>query len=174
MTAIVAPGASSIVDTWFDDVTTAVNTLVTAEGLRAYKTANETLGNSTTYQNDDHLFIPMAANTEYYGELLMVLASDASADFKYQLTYPAGATLHHHIYLCLNPTAIAYGYAGTGEVNFATNGASSPQPLRTWFAVQNGANAGNLQIQWAKNLAHASTTTVYRGSYLRLVATAVW
>jgi hypothetical protein len=33
--------------------------------------------------------------------------------------------------------------------------------------LQNGANSGNVTLQWAQNSANATDTTVYAGSYVQ-------
>lgn len=163
MDSITDPAVAGSPGSWYTQVTGRLNAL---SGLYAYKAADETLGNITVYQNDDHLYIPVAANTEYFGEALLIVASDSAADFKYQLTLPTGATLLAHNYLTTNP--VAFAWATTAEVSIATLGAASPQPLRTWFSFVTGTSAGYLRAQWAKFAGHASTTTVIRGSNMRI------
>lgn len=139
------------------------------------KTADETVNNSTTLQNDDELLYAMAANAIVYFRANLIVSSSSSGantDFKLAFTVPAAATL---------------AWSFTGGINFessaATASAPAPRttsgdPLNTFTddnstrlvtvegIVVNGANAGNLQLQWAQVTAAVSDTKVLTNSYL--------
>jgi len=136
------------------------------------KTANEAVAVSATLQDDDHLFFALAANETWIFELLLWVAGPTAADIKLAFTVPTGATLiwsghGHNLNVVLtdegtivNPPAEASGTS----LAFGTQG--TKVPLRLFGMVVNGANAGNLQLQWAQNGA-TGTTTVYANSWLK-------
>lgn len=124
------------------------------------KTADETVNNSTALQNDDELLLPILANEIWEFEVLIIAESSAAADIKTAITVPAGATLK------------SIGI-GRDQAN-ATITASS---TAAWTAeningiitilkgiVINGANAGNVTLQWAQQAAEVSDTKVLTNS----------
>ena len=59
------------------------------------KTADETVNNSTTLQNDDHLQLALAANDIYLVELFLLQQSPSlNSDFKCGWSYPAACTIN--------------------------------------------------------------------------------
>lgn len=139
--------------------------------LFAYKTADESVNSGstgTTFQNDNHLLLPVVASAVYDLFLMCDFNSPAAADFKLQWTYPAGLTMRYGLH------CIAVG--GTNEFTFQSDQSTvqileGPAGRRTFFArglVLVGGTAGTLQLQWAQNTANASDTTVYQNSFLRL------
>ena len=57
------------------------------------KAATESLTASTTYQDDDELFLPAVANATYRFDLLLLHSSSNAGRFKMQFTAPAGSTV---------------------------------------------------------------------------------
>lgn len=139
-----------------------------ALGIRKYKTADETVNNSTTFQNDDHLFAPVEANAVYSLDLYVVYSSGATPDFKQVFTAPAGTTLEASFF---DYNGGAFAWAATGALGSVTalagTGANAPFIIRGTLFV--GGTAGTLQWQWAQNAANASDTIVRKGSRLILV-----
>lgn len=62
------------------------------QGLHVFKAADETVTNSATVQNDDHLVLAVAANTDYWMECQVVYNAPTANDMKLGWTVPAGAT----------------------------------------------------------------------------------
>lgn len=134
------------------------------------KTATETVNNSATLQNDDTLFVSVAANTVYNFESRIIHNSGTTPDFKAGWTYPSGLTMLYN--------RLGVGLAGGGNVHllFASNettsilddGFAADRSFMMWGTVTVGATAGTLQFQWAQNTANASDTSVLAGSYLKL------
>lgn len=133
----------------------------------AYKTTAETVNNSAAFQNDDVLFLAMAANKRYRFEASVLYTSPAAPDFKFQFTFPAGATARF--------TLLAIPAGGTinafwrdqnsGGVLEGTGSPAVAYMVGTWVTA--GA-AGNLQLQWAQNTATAVNTQVLDGSFMSL------
>ncbi len=132
------------------------------------KTADETVTSSTTLQNDDHLLFALAANKTYLVKTtLLISATDANPKFKCKWTVPTSCTMF-------------WGPAGGSqwggvlalnvETDTLTNIAvpASTTGLLYLALVRNGANAGNLQFQWAQENSDASDTKVLKHSSLTI------
>lgn len=129
-----------------------------------YKSADEVVNNSAVLQDDDELLLALTINGFWVFKFVLwvVQGASAAAEFKPSITGPAGST---------------YNMGGTLEFNAVTaNDRTFPYWVNTdanevkmvvlpgWIST--GANAGNLQLQWAQNVATAVDTTVKKGSYL--------
>lgn len=140
------------------------------------KSADETVNNSSTFQDDDHVFYPMAANTSYQFEVwLLWSATSGAPDFKAQWTFPAGATMFWDTASSSAnvPSAwAAVALGGTANAllteasTFAWGSSNVTGGQAFWLIVRNGANAGNLQLQWAQNTANASDSKILKDSIL--------
>ena len=131
------------------------------------KTANQTVNNSTTLVNDDHLLLALAANEVWYVKLILLQTSSATADIKYQFTVPTDGALYGMTTYCNASDTWTSGYTVAASILSISGGmAAIPNRLVTEFIVKNGANAGNLQLQWAQNTADASDTIVKANSSL--------
>jgi len=132
------------------------------------KTADETVNNSVTLQNDDHLFFPVGANEVWEFYACIKHYAGATPDIMFKWTVPTGGTLNGF-------------YAGTiGVLATATtpitpldlttqvpvNGAGAEKWFLYWGLYVGGANAGNVQFQWAQATATAEDTIVYANSYI--------
>jgi hypothetical protein len=132
--------------------------------LLAYKTASESITASTTYQDDDDLFLPVRASAIYQAQLHVVWTSGTTPDFKIQATVPTGATTTGWTYI-LNgnindwvPTVGLTAIAGTGaQESFDATG-----------LVIVATTAGTVQWQWAQNTSDAGATSVGIGSFFTL------
>jgi hypothetical protein len=135
------------------------------------KTADETVNNSNTLQDDDHLFFTAAANTTYAVELFLVMtANSVASDWKFQFSLPAGAS-------------IVWGaeFYGGGTNRWAPPvAANSPVALDTGVIAlgsQNNihgahlmgvitiaATGGSVKLQWAQNTATVVDSILKAGS----------
>lgn len=135
-----------------------------------FKTADESKASNSTFGDDPFLTFPVAANTKYAfrGKLFFNSAS-ATPGFKSQITGPAsptkvrikrdgiiaGGTAYSAVQVdsAFSTSMIFSAGGGDGIVEF--NG-----------FLQNGANAGNVTVQWAQNSANSNPTILYAGSYI--------
>jgi hypothetical protein len=133
------------------------------------KSADESVQNSTTLQNDDHFSFAVGANETWVFEgWIIVFSSTATPDIKLAFTTPAGATLRW--------SGLGAGNAGTDHEVISSSGAADSYQITSTGGVRDtilvhgvvstGATAGTLQLQWAQNTADASTSIVEQGSYL--------
>lgn len=139
--------------------------------LSVLKTADETVNNSTTMQNDDQLLISVEANITYDFFLRLIVNTNATADFKMQFTGPAGATMSTQAYTGSNPDTAASALQGPTN-NLTTvaafSGVAADQVLIIQGFLAVSATAGTLQLQWAQNTLNVSNTSVKANSYMWL------
>lgn len=133
------------------DCTTGFNTIT--------KTADQAATqSSTTMQNDNTLLFPVAANGVYvFDALIPVDDSNTTADIKYTLTTPAGATFN--AYTTGNATACAISTSGTA-CTVTTNLTTMLISIRGTIVV--GGTAGNVQFQFAQSTAAAASFPVIK------------
>ena len=131
------------------------------------KTANETVNNSATPQNDDHLLFSVAANQVYaVSGYLFVSAANSSPGFRCDWTGPTGATATWAVTNIRAGTAPVQTDLGTdGTISLAT-GANRFVRVHGLFVIS--STAGTIQFRWAQNSAHASNTTVLERSYFEV------
>lgn len=147
----------------------AINYLLHNKLVR--KSADETVNNSSTLQNDDELLLAIAANEVWAFELMLFNTSPSAADIKFALTIPTGASM-----LWLPPGtsywSIAAAWTSSGLGINASGGALAVMGNASTIGFQIkgfvvcGATAGNLQLQWAQNAATVGDTIVHTNSWL--------
>lgn len=142
--------------------------------LTVHKTSNQNVTASTTLVSDSHLLLPVVANAVY--EMEAFIAYDGAfgaGELKVDWSVPSAATLYwalngpttgggalYDSNVRSNGTAAAAGTYGTGGTQTSLNS-------RGRLTV--GANAGNLQFRFAQSASNATATTVYAGSWIRLL-----
>jgi hypothetical protein len=139
------------------------------------KTANETVNNSDTLQDDDDLnsFI-LNPNIYYKIEGYLIGIADASADLKLALTFTQtpGA---------FGVTVMSTTPGGTQSFDYTSTGGDG-----LVIATQTGADQGiivkgglrshatlpsAMKLQWSQNAADASDATLFKGSWLEITPT---
>jgi len=137
------------------------------------KSSDESVISSTTLQDDNHLFAPVDANTDYWVWCLIFYtgaAEPVDGDCKLNWDAPSGATFDW--------LSDSLGSATTGPVNIVsrnkqdigsspsagTTGGNTAAPIKGLLRV--GGTAGTLQLTWAQLASTATPTTIYAGSTL--------
>ena len=148
-----------------------------AVGTRDFvrKTADETISNVGTLQNDDHLILPLQSGTTYSVEgFLYVRSNNNSSDLVIAFDVPNGSTM--------KITYVAYdgannikggGFltgdaAASGTIDVNTNTSTD---IAVWFRglVTTGATADNVQLQWAQaSAAVGRSTTIETNSFMEI------
>lgn len=134
---------------------------------RAVKSSDETITNSATLQDDDHLFLSVAANAVYEMQLRLYLNADAAGDFKCGWSVPTSTTMQW--------TAVDVRVGTTdGKLNqtdvlpIATTGPTW-QTQTIEGTVITSSTAGTLRFRWAQNGAVPATSAIVQSfSVLRL------
>lgn len=129
------------------------------------KTADETVHDSTTWQNDDALLKSLAASEVWVIELLLLYTSGTTPDIKIQCTVPSGAVVYLSSVYPDTSLAAAIIYGASTAISMGGN-AANVMSAKVTFIVINSTNAGNFTIQWAQNTQDDSDTIVKTNSIL--------
>jgi hypothetical protein len=134
------------------------------------KSADETVNNSATLQNDNDLFFSIGANEIWVVETYLRITMGAASDYKQTWTVPAGAVMVGFPD-DLNNLGSATAGAGTAEVSLLTTRTKTIAANSNVLIIErglliNGGTAGTVQYQWAQNAATVENTSVLRGSHI--------
>jgi len=135
------------------------------------KGSDESVTSSATLQNDDALFLAVAANTSWLFDCYLDYQGGTlgSSDIKWTWAAPSGATLVYGLSQLdtSGNNEASVSYAGSATVTAGTNGASL-RSARMYGSLIVGSTAGTLQLKWAQNTSSGTATTVHAQSYLTL------
>ena len=128
------------------------------------KTADETVTNSTTLQDDDELFYALTANKTYFIELRLIFARANSF---------TSQTVKLSVDAASSGLLVAPSYAAAvlcdGTSNLSIPPANAPAGYRlpsiNVISVRPSSNT-TLQVKWAQLSSNTNTVTVYAGSQL--------
>lgn len=158
-----------------------MNTLI-ADVDYVHKTADESVTSSTTIQNDNHLLVSVAANTEYEIIVRLAVNGSAAADFKMAWTMPAGCTGQRFsrgpavssATSTADTTTRASGLTDnfTTEINYGVFSTGQLSFVEEILYVVTAGTAGVVQLKWAQNASSGTATTVVAGSYIVVRRTA--
>lgn len=127
------------------------------------QTADVTKNANTTFADLPGMAIPVEANKSYLILAWVKLTSAAAADVKYTFTGPAA------------PTSVLFGLVSGGNpivgaedtfgdtISHATQGTIEESTF-LWMRLENGANAGTVQLQFAQNASNASNSVARQHS----------
>ncbi len=136
------------------------------------KGTTETVNNSAVFQDDDELSFAVNANEQYEFYAILAVNTSTAADFKFQFTGPASPTTIN--YACMmeviphgsSVTVLATAFS-TSMANASFNPTGFGNLVRVWGYLENGSNAGTVQLQWAQNTQTVVDTKLRAGSNLR-------
>lgn len=161
-------------DGWYDLDDAGVETQLGSGASIEYvrKPADESVSNSTSLQADDDLFVPIGADEVWLVQfILTTLADSLTPDIQVAVAAPTGAAG----WWSADAGADAGSSANKGDqivtaaslgvaLTYAAFGGYSH--LHLVARVFNGANAGNVALQWAQATADAASTSVLADSLL--------
>ncbi len=155
-----------IVDATVSKRITVTNLMNAGGGLtfaKVVKSADETITNSTTLQDDDELLFTPTINKTYGFMLFLLIANNSTPDLKLAFTVPSGATI-----LTADSTWSAKFLQGTRDGTTATAVTAGTADL---FLVIGGrvimsSTAGTFNFQWTQNTSSATAEIVKQGSFL--------
>jgi hypothetical protein len=133
------------------------------------KTADQTVTNNATFQNDAFLAFAMAANSSYTIDAAINFSgTSAAADFKYTFTAPAGASVYLNTDAATSAnTNTVCNIAASGQTCTVLIAANFRGTIRVTGYIRTAGTAGNLQFQFAQNAnAGGQSVTVYQGSQI--------
>jgi len=140
-------------------------------GMRlVLKTANQTINNTATFQDDDHVKYNQPANQSWFFIMVLFVQGPTAGDIKFKFTIPASATIRW------GALGGALGQAGfesdrrsssvTGTLGAIVGTHAGEQMIILAGSCTTAGTAGDVQLQWAQNVATASNTTVLQASFL--------
>lgn len=160
-------GASGSLQYLYDNLPPAQYTWV-------IKSADETVNNSTTLQNDDSFTFTVAANTDYLVEMGLVYGSaTVTPDVKFAwtltgMTWDGTGDRDITPNATLGATFALQAVASAATTILATSSTAPTATLfRMTFTIHAGSTGGTLNFQWAQNSATAENTTVKKNSWMR-------
>ncbi|HEY6171190.1 MAG TPA: hypothetical protein VIX80_02920, partial [Candidatus Kapabacteria bacterium] len=179
---IIVSGPVPVLDMIYDSVsnqwllgTLNANQVIGAIGsiIYKYKTADESVTNSATIQDDDHLSFNVNANEtwELSGEIQVDNASN-NIDIKVAFQLPTSAFMR--IYVTGIQDAGGNAIQGNGLLSASNTsktiqingGVSTLTSFRGIFIT--GSNAGTVKFRWSQGVSNASTTVVRAYSFMKI------
>ena len=140
--------------------------------VKIKKTANQSVTNSSTLANDLLLVSALAINQVVSFRLFLMYQATVAGDFKCAFASPAGSTISYQV---IGPDendnlSQQVGVASADTLILGGAGASVTRVVEITGSCVNADTAGNLQFQFAQNVAAGGTAaTVLIGSYLHIV-----
>jgi hypothetical protein len=137
----------------------------------ARKSTQEDLASSTTLQNDDQLFVTVAASAVYRVTANLIYRAQTAGDIKIGWTAP-GAAVFNYTAQGLDTTATGYtndqaaAFVLAATPIFGGVGASDTPILIEGLLVT--SSGGTFQLQWAQGTSNAGSTSMMTGSFLDL------
>ena len=130
------------------------------------KSANVTVANDNTANNDADLLFAIAANEKVLVRCDCYWTANAAGGFLLGINGPAASTnLVGTIILEDNVAANAVAvFTGYPAANAIVGGTAGRGVLTS--TIENGANPGTVNITWSQHTADANVTTLFRGSSL--------
>ncbi len=131
------------------------------------KTADESVVNSTTLQDDDQLFFSVDANKTYLIEL-HTIATRSSTSFSgriiFNFSVPSGCT--GSFYVGTSNASVAFGGSGAGNImHDSYAGYSGATYGLSTILLVTGANSGTMTLRWA-NISASQTVTLKAKSHM--------
>lgn len=174
MTAPGIPAGARLLGETVDERTDAINGKMS--GLLVSKSVDTSRASNTTYSNDPHLAVAVAANAVVDVEVHGLYQASATGNFKVQFTFPSG-----------NMDAASWRYdPGTDEwaavaglpisspaqFVFGLVGTGGNVPFTLSATLFMGSLGGTLALQWAQSASHATPTILRRGTKMRITSAA--
>lgn len=141
------------------------------------KPSNTSRSSTTSFSDDPHLSLPVAANSTYVVDAFIIYDAPSASDLQAGFTCPAGSDLG---LLYQGPNASTADAANFGTLLFAysNNGSNvsllpfggvgtNPVVLHAFGSLVTSATAGSFTLTWTQNTAGAATTVRAR-SHIRL------
>lgn len=140
-------------------------------GLSSRLDSDSASVNNSTVLVNSTLIIALAANSVYAFDSFIGYSSDATADYKWNITLPAGATMSFSNWgndttgTAFNSPVSHDFISGTGSTMGAATG--TPMSCRTCGTIRTAATAGNATYQYSQNVATVVNTFLKADSWIR-------
>ena len=132
------------------------------------KTVDETVSNSAVEQNDDELFFVPEANSLYAVEIVAIIDSDTTADFRFDLKFDLDNTQDSGAVWISNtlPNSTVENHFVTDSQTPVMSSGGINNILHI-YAIFNTDTNQTFNFTWAQFLSDSYNTTVKKGSFLR-------
>jgi hypothetical protein len=132
------------------------------------KPSDTSRASNTTFSNDPALLLPFEANSVFQFTAGIDYEADATGDFKFQWTVPAGASMLYlfSAYTPADNITLNGGNGASSPFTIGGAGAGTRRALLCTGVVTIGSTAGNLAFQWAQAASSATAAIVHAQSYL--------
>lgn len=140
----------------------------------AYKTVDETIISTGTYQDDDHLFVTVEASGVYVYTIQGAYNSGVTPDFRQRFSVPSGAfagTYYQYFDATNAMVRASYSVPADGAIT-GLQGKATDTPFEFGGVYTVGSTGGVMQWQWAQDVSTASNTIVRAASRLSVVRVA--
>lgn len=127
------------------------------------KTADETVNNNNTLQDDDALLFAIGASEIWSFQMYVRTNWKAASDFKFTITVPSGATGGFNAQNSSMNTTNEFAFASSQALASTSDQTTT---VRLMGVVVNSTNAGNVTFQWSQDTAVAEDTKVLANSYI--------
>ena len=131
------------------------------------KSADESTNNDAVLSDDSELIISVAINEVILLKSVIYFTCNVASGIRIALNGPAATTsIRSYAFMYDSTGAISSGIAASyGIYALLIGGISGHCIIES--TIENGANAGNIAVQWAQHTSNANNTTVERGSYIK-------
>lgn len=142
--------------------------------LDALKITDKTVNNSTVLSNDNELIIPVVANAKYRFNAYLIYSSLTTADARFALTGPAGATAQVSGYGIPTTTDTSFGTMDTAVLALGTDwqvgggGLGIKRSCIPYGHIVTAGTAGSITMQFAQQTAQGSNSVLYTGSWMTM------
>lgn len=142
-----------------------------------YKTAAQSVTNSTVYVDDTHLQATLSASTKYKIKIRLVgETTSATPGLKIQLVAPSVTGSYYISYCADTSNTTAQQVVGrvftsaSGETVYLTSfwKSSNIHAYELNGIFETDTTGGTFKIQWAQSTADASATSIYKGSFMEI------
>ncbi|WP_068925048.1 hypothetical protein [Planobispora rosea] len=132
----------------------------------------ESVTSSTTLQNDDHLFLNVSANTDYWVQAFIIYNGATGGDLQIGWSAPTGSTFDW-----VSDGLSTAATTSTDEVSRTAQGVTNAPSVGAVGSGNNctvspkgllrvGANSGTLRLRWAQSVSSGTATQVTTNSFL--------
>jgi len=134
------------------------------------KTADESITNDSTLDDDSVLFFTMSASTKYFVQGEIFFDTGATEDFKYNIRGPMSPTAARwrHFYIVPGTTDPVNGFSVTeSTTSTPVTGSGTTGGYVRFSCVFQNVTAGTFAVRLAQNTSGGTATTVLAGSYIQ-------
>jgi hypothetical protein len=132
-----------------------------AQTIAKWKSATQSVTNSTTLVDDDTLFFETQPNARYFVRLyLMVSGPPVTGTHQFAIEATNATTFG-----TWRTVAGGYGTAGIGDPT-SFNLAGTTRNYYVSFTVEGGTSAGEVKLRWAQGTANTNASDINPGSVL--------